>query len=126
MEYVLRVIFVFDRGQPRQLIRRIGATDPFGAFVAERIDVLATRKGIESRRRTPCVRDSTGVFGRVSPAARSDVLEGGLSEGERGVLPGYLGDRAAIRLESDAWTTTGRSFGADQHQCLERCVGQFA
>src|SRR2546421_2621 len=123
MEHVLRVIFVFDRGQPRELFRRIGATYPFGAFVAERIDVLATGKGIESRRRTPRVRDSTGVFGRVSPAARSDVLESGVSEGERGVLLGHLGDRPAIRLESDARTTSGRSVGAALHQCLDRVVG---
>src|SRR2546430_11207029 len=109
MEHVLRVIFVFDRGQPPELFRRIGATYPFGAFVAERIDVLATGKGIESRRRTPRLRHSTGVFGRVSPAARGDVLEGGISKGEGGVLLGDFGDRPAIRLESDPRTPNGRS-----------------
>src|SRR5882762_10987851 len=122
MKYVLWVIFVFDHGQPRQLVRRIGATNPFGAFVGERIDVLAARKGIESRRRTPRVRHSTGVFGRVGPAAGGDVLEGGVSKGECGVLLRHLGDRAAIRLESDAWTTSGRSVGAALHQCLDRFV----
>src|SRR5437660_12255658 len=108
MEHVLRVVFVFDRGQPRKLFRAISATYPFGAFVAEGIDVLATRKGIESRRRPPRVRHSTGVFGRVSPAAGGDVLEGGISKGECGVLLEDLGDRPPIRLESDARPTSSR------------------
>src|SRR5438309_12026387 len=123
MEHVLRFIFVFDRGQPRELFRGIAATYPFGAFVAERIDVLATRKGIESRRRTPRVRHSTGVFGRVSPAAGGDVLEGGISKAELGVLLEDLGDCPAIRLESDARPTSSRTGGAALHQCLDRFVG---
>jgi hypothetical protein len=53
VEDVLRVIFVFERGQPRQLVRRIRATYPFGAFVAKRIDVLASSERIESGGGTP-------------------------------------------------------------------------
>jgi hypothetical protein len=112
MEDVLRVIFVFERGQPRKLIRRIGPTNSFGAFIAQRVDVLPFGEGIESRGRTPCERDSSVVFGRVCPAARGDVFEGGISKGERGLLIRHLGDRTAIRLQADIWETTGRCVGA--------------
>src|SRR5438445_11674993 len=101
MEHVLWVIFVFERGQSGELLRRICATHPCGTFVAERIDVLALRKCIESGGRTPRERDSFVVFGGVRPPARGDVFERGVSEGERGVLFGQLGDRAAVRLQAN-------------------------
>src|SRR5438045_8048928 len=94
MEDVPRVVFVFQRRQPRKLVRRICATHPFGAFVAKRIDVLASGERIESRSRTPRKGDSSVVFGRVRPPTRGDVFEGGVSEGERGLLIWHLGDRA--------------------------------
>src|SRR5256885_17175289 len=106
MEDLPRVVFVFQRGQPRKLVRRICATQPFGAFVAKRIDVLASGERIESRSRTPRKGDSSVVFGRVRPPARGDVFEGGVSEGERGLLIWHLGDRAAIRLQADVWGTS--------------------
>src|ERR1700716_1892971 len=123
MEDVLRVIFVFERGQPRQLIRRIRASHPFGAFIAERIDVLASGERIESRRRTPRERDSSVILRRIVPLARGDVFEGGVAEGERGVLIGYLGDRAAVRLQADAWETSGRCVCPALQQGLNRIVG---
>jgi hypothetical protein len=79
VEDVLRVIFVFERGQPGQLVRRIRATHPFGAFVAERIDILASSERIESGGGTPRQADSCAVFGGVGPATRGDVFNPGAS-----------------------------------------------
>src|SRR2546422_2232889 len=98
MEHVLRVICVFEGGQPRKLVGRIRATHPCGAFVAERIDVLTSREGIESGSRTPRERDSPVVLGGVRPPARGDVFERGVSGGESSVLFGHLRGRAAPRL----------------------------
>src|SRR2546427_10785490 len=96
MEHVLRVIFVFERGQSGELLRRICATHPCGTFVAERIDVLALRKCIESGGRTPRERDSSVVFGGVRPPARGDVFQRGGSGGERACLFGAPGGRAPV------------------------------
>src|SRR3989442_4031397 len=79
MEHVLRVIFVFEGGQPRKLVGRIRATHPCGAFVAERIDVLTSREGIESGSRTPRERDSPVVLGGVRPPAPRGGFETGFS-----------------------------------------------
>ena len=64
VEDVLRVICVLERGQARQLIRRIGATHTLGAFVAQGVDVLASRERVESRGRSPRERDSCVVLRR--------------------------------------------------------------
>src|SRR2546425_12966327 len=99
MEHVLRVICVFEGGQPRKLVGRIRATHPCGAFVAERIDVLTSREGIESGSRTPRERDSPVVLGGGRPPARGAVFERGVPGGEGSGLFGHLRDRAARRLE---------------------------
>src|ERR1700674_3035764 len=123
MEDVLRVKFVFERGQTRRLIRRMRATPPFGPFVAECIDILAPGERIKTRGRSARERDSALVLGRVFPRARGNVFEGGISETERGVLIGHLGDRASIRLQADVWETSGRWAGPALRQCLDRIVG---
>src|SRR2546428_5079973 len=84
MEHVLRVIFVFERGQSGELLRRICATHPCGTFVAERIDVLALRKRIESGGGTPRERDSSVVFGGVPPPAGGGGFRRGGSGSARG------------------------------------------
>src|SRR5207247_9207780 len=96
MEHVLRVIFVFERGQSGELLRRICATHPCGTFVAERIDVLALRKRIESGGRTPRERDSSVVFGGVRPPTGGDVFGWRVWEGARGVLFGDRRGRPAV------------------------------
>lgn len=115
------VVFVFERGQPRELVWRISTADAVGAFVAERIDVLTLAEWIESCGRTPCKGDPPDVFGRVRPPTRGDVFEGGLAEGEGGLLVGNLGDRAAIGLEADVWETSGCVRSAP-HECLNRVL----
>src|SRR5438876_4185661 len=116
MGHVFRVGFVFEGGQARAVIRRIGATQPFGAFVAERVDVLSAGKRIKSGGGTPCECDSPVVFGRVRPPARGHVLEGGVSESECGVLIGHVRDRATICLQADIWETSPRWFAAAPQQ----------
>src|SRR2546430_6025990 len=106
MEHVLRVIFILKRGQPRKLLRRIRATHPFGAFVAERIDVLSFRERVEGRGRTPRERLSCVVLRGIGPPAPGDVFERGLSEGERGLLAWHLGDRATVSLQPDIRETS--------------------
>src|SRR2546422_4832981 len=101
MEHVLRVICVFEGGQPRKLVGRIRATHPCGAFVAERIDVLTSREGIESGSRTPRERDSPVVLGGVRPPARGDGFQRGGSGGGRRGLFGHLSARAPRRPEAN-------------------------
>src|SRR2546425_12378844 len=103
MEHVLRVICVFEGGQPRKLVGRIRATHPCGAFVAERIDVLTSREGIESGSRTPRERDSPVVLGGVRPPAPGDAFERGGSEGAPSVPFGHLGRCAPLRLAAHIW-----------------------
>src|SRR2546429_650429 len=81
---------------------------PLRRLVAERIDILASRERIESGSGAPRERDASVVLRGVRPPARGDVFECGVSKGERGVLLGDLGDRAAVRLQANVLEPSAR------------------
>src|SRR5437763_14556414 len=101
MEHILRVIFVLERGQFRKLLRRIRATYPFGALVAEGIDILSSGERIESRRRTPRQRLASLVLCGVRPPAAGDVFERVVSDGECALPVWHLREPAAVRPHTD-------------------------
>src|SRR5215207_1270532 len=77
VEHVVRVVHVFERCQPGELLRRVGAADACGSFVAHRVDIRATGERFERRGAPPCDRHSGLVLGLLGPAGRGDVLEVG-------------------------------------------------